>query len=119
MYDPTIPDEIQKAIAAMRKMVREEMLANMEGRTIYPDDDDDAYEPLPEHARKVLDAAQKRITELLEEITRLERRFLEETKAHDRTRHILECRERELERVRSNFYKNRVEETMSDADKGE
>lgn len=46
----------------------------------------------------------------VEEIARLERRFLEETKAHDKTRHILECRERELERIRSNMYSQRVKE---------
>lgn len=50
--------------------------------------------------------------ELREEVQRLERRFLEETKAHDKTRHVLECRERELERVRRNMYENRVKELM-------
>lgn len=49
------------------------------------------------------------------EITRLERRFLEETKAHDKTRHVLECRERELERIRSNMYKERVEEMQKES----
>ena len=52
---------------------------------------------------------------LLEEITRLERRFLEETKAHDKTRHRLHCRELELERLRSNMYKERVEESQNEA----
>jgi hypothetical protein len=52
------------------------------------------------------------IGELREETARLERRFLDETKAHDKTRHVLECRERELERVRRNMYENRVKELM-------
>jgi len=53
------------------------------------------------------------LCEAVEEIARLERRFIEETKAHDKTRHRLECRERELERIRSNMYKERVEEMMA------
>jgi hypothetical protein len=48
----------------------------------------------------------------LPEIARLERRFLEETANHDKTRKRLESRERELERIRSNNYKDRVEETV-------
>jgi hypothetical protein len=61
-----------------------------------------------------LECHEEQLTELREEISRLERRFLEETKAHDKTRHHLECRERELERIRSNFYKERIEETVVD-----
>jgi hypothetical protein len=55
-----------------------------------------------------------RIVSLEAEVARLERRFLEETAAHDKTRHRLECRERELERIRSNMYSERVER-MRDA----
>jgi hypothetical protein len=43
------------------------------------------------------------------EIARLERRVLEEARSHDATRHRLKCRERELERLRDNFYSRRVE----------
>lgn len=52
----------------------------------------------------------KELEDLRAEITRLERRFIEETKAHDQTRHRLACRERELERLRNNFYSERVKE---------
>jgi len=50
-----------------------------------------------------------KMRDLQDEVTRLERRFLDETAAHDKTRHRLECRERELERIRSNNYRERVD----------
>jgi hypothetical protein len=48
------------------------------------------------------------------EIARLERRVLEEERSHDATRHRLKCRERELERLRDNFYSKRVEVARED-----
>lgn len=55
------------------------------------------------------------VAESLPEVRRVENRLLREMTEHDRTRHRLECRERELDRIRRNFYEKRVASAM-DAD---
>jgi hypothetical protein len=94
--DEALLEEINEAATRARAQVQADMIAILEGRTARPDDD---HEEEDDEA----------------EIERLERRFLEETKAHDKTRYRLECRERELERIRSNMYSQRVDEVFCHA----
>lgn len=54
------------------------------------------------------------VSDQAETIQQLERSLLKEIAAHDKTMRRLEARERELERIRSNNYADRVKSFMGE-----
>ena len=54
-----------------------------------------------------------------EEITRLERQFLNEVQAHDRTRQDLEAKNQELRRIQENFYQKRIDNMLENSNPAE
>jgi len=59
-----------------------------------------------------------RMAELVDQVAILERALFREIRAHDKTIQELEARKRELERIRSNNYSERVKQCLTE-DRGD